>query len=303
MGLTQSQIRQRRNTSQIAEMLGDYLQMKKEERDLYKPKDKQLRSVGDALLEYNPNDGTTRTIAEATPKDSYGFRTVGNEMHKVNTRTGDSELVTTVEDKDSYSLRKFGDEVHRINTRTGKTEFVKTIEDEGQPPSPYFTHVKLSDGTYGVVDNRTGKITSTGQKYPVETNPWRDKFVTDKNTGKQLHIRYNTQTGERNVEEFGGDNALFSLLEAESNKGDLTERAVSAITSFFNTTIARDGEKNQSPQANKVKTHTGLSYPNPTMPLGIGYALKTRDVNEVLSPSESTAVGTPADKWAKNKRQ
>ena len=59
---TQSQIRKQRNTAEIMELLGGYLQMKNEERDLYKPKDKQLRTVGDALYEYNRNDGSTRKV-------------------------------------------------------------------------------------------------------------------------------------------------------------------------------------------------------------------------------------------------
>lgn len=218
-------------------MLGDYLQMKKEERDLYRPKDKQLRSVGDALIEYNPNDGTTRTIAEAPPK----------------------------KEKGSYSLRQFGNQVHRINNRTGETELVKTVEKEEQTPTPHFTHVTLADGRIAIVNSRDGSITPTEHtSYVKKTNPWRT-VVKKNNDGRFFTVRYNIETDEQSVKEIDemAGQSLFDNQPEGGYEDDIFDKILNTLGGIVSGyTESANAENEGEPSSPPEKGRTNADYLN-----------------------------------------
>jgi len=125
-------------------MLGDYLQMKKEERDLYKPKDKQLRIVDNALLEYNPNDGTTKVVHREEEEEKYGYiKKDDGSIHRTDSK-GDIKEIHGADDKYMW---------------------VDTVDEDGNPIKKYMkTSDVVSHGNFKQANKRTPQIITADGK-------------------------------------------------------------------------------------------------------------------------------------------
>jgi hypothetical protein len=220
---TQSQIRKQRNTAEIMELLGGYLKMKNEERDLYKPKDKQLRTVGDALYEYNPNDGSTREVISNQKPE---LRTVGDALYEYNRNDGSTRKVIsnqkpvykTGSDGAIYSLN--GDNKKMLIKGQEEKVWVNVKDpDTGEPRRVLVTaeEALANKRGYSIYEKPTGqkayiKRDANGQFFTVTIDP---------KTGEP---KLSAPFGAKNIVE---QQMLERMMESEENNDGFTFEALS----------------------------------------------------------------------------